>query len=96
MKPLANNNVSFWAGIGLLILFSLPYVGNLALIICAFFIPAGPVKTFARTILIISVVLIVAGVILVYAMGGSFEFYYEFPILNDNGVEAFRNILNIA
>ena len=98
MKPLTNNNISFLGGVGLLILFSLPYVGNLALIICAFFIPAGSVRTFARGCLIFVVVAIVVDVIIMLLTDNSFffEYYYEFPLLNNEGLEAFRNILNAA
>lgn len=97
MKPITNNNISFLAGVGLLILFCLPYVGNLALIICAFFIPAGSVRTFSRGVLIFSVVVIIIDVILTLALGGSFNFGdYTFPLIKDEGLEAFKNIFNVA
>lgn len=96
MKPLANNNISFWAGVGLLLLFSIPGIGELALIICAFLIPDGPVKTFARTIFIITLVLAVLLAVLVVVFGITLDFNYEFPILREDQFEVFRNIFNVA
>ena len=96
MKPLANNNISFWAGVGLLILFGIPGIGEIALIICAFLIPDGPVKTFARTIFIITIVLSLLLAVLVIVFGFTFDFNYEFPILREDQFEAFRNVFNVA
>ena len=96
MKPLANNNISFWAGAALLVLFCIPGIGELALIICAFFIPESPVKTFARTIFIITIVLSVLLAILVVVFGYTFNVDYEFPLLREDHLEAFRNVLNVA
>ena len=59
MKPISTNNLSAWGYVGLFILFSLPYVGNLALIICAFFVKDHAVKSFARALLILSLISIV-------------------------------------
>ena len=93
MKPLTHGNLSAFAYIGLFILFMLPYVGTPALIICAFLIPAGPVKSFARAMFWISVIIIVAAVIggIVLTNGG-----YEFPLLNNDGLEAFKSVINVA
>lgn len=96
MKPLTNNNISFWAGVGLLLLFSIPGIGELALIVCAFFIQPGPVKTFARTILIIMLALVVLVAVLTVVFGYTFDIDYEFPLLRDDQFEAFRNVLNVA
>ncbi|MBE6531918.1 MAG: hypothetical protein E7676_00225 [Ruminococcaceae bacterium] len=97
MKPTTSNNISFLGGLGLIVLFCLPYIGDLALIICAFFIPEGSVKKFARGFLIFCVVVIIIDVILTFVTGGSFNFeYYKFPLLQEEELEAFKNILNIA
>ena len=96
MKPLTYGNISTLGYIGLFILFMLPYVGAPALVICAFMIPAGPVRSFARAIFwltFIAVVVIAAAVVILYS-GGSLD--YEFPLLNNDGLEAFRGILNFA
>ena len=94
MKPLTHSNLSAFAYVGLFILFMLPYVGTPALIICAFLIPDGPVKKFARAMFWISLIIVLAAVIggIALSAGG----YYEFPLLNNDGLEAFNSVLNIA
>ena len=93
MKPLTHSNLSVFAYVGLFILFMLPYVGTPALIICAFFIPDGPVKKFARAMFWISLIIVLAAVIggIALTNGG-----YEFPLLNNDGIEAFNSVLNLA
>ena len=99
MKPLTYGNISTLGYIGLFILFMLPYVGAPALFICAFMTPAGPVRSFARAVFCLSIiaVVVIAVAVVVLAVlysGGSLD--YEFPLLNNDGLEAFRGILNIA
>ena len=96
MKPLMHNQISTLGYIGLFILFALPYVGTPALIICAFLIPDGPVKSFARAIFWFTIIAVVVLVVLVFALvminGGSLD--YEFPLLRNDGLEAFGRIFN--
>ena len=95
MKPLTNGNISTLGYIGLFILFMLPYVGTPALIICAFLIPAGPVKSFSRAVFWLSIIaVVVIAVIVILYTGGSLD--YEFPLLNNDGLEAFKSVINVA
>ncbi len=100
MKPSTIANASFWATIGLIILFSISdyYIGTIALLVCLIFLHNTYAGRVARIYMIVSLVLCVVLVILVLALGINWSdlLEYEFPILNDNGAEAFRNILNIA
>ena len=91
MKPLHTNSLSAWGYIGLFILFSLPYVGTPALIICAFFVKDTAARNFSRALLILTVavcallfVLILIGLLNV----GDLDLFYG----NNNVEEAFRGI----
>ena len=88
MKPVATNSLSAWGYIGLLILFSLPYVGTPALIIFAIF-GQGAAKSFARAILILSLGIIALAVVLVIAGLVSLG---DLGIFVDGGTELFNNI----
>ena len=99
MKPLNTANSSFWSTIALLILFNLPYVGTPALIICLLFCSsthAGKVdRIFLIVCLILGVILGVLSVILGFSIDSLFP-GYEFPLTQEEELEAFRSILNIA
>ena len=88
MKPLGHNNLSAWGYIGLFILFSLPYIGTPALIICAIFARDPAVKSFSRALIIlalIGVALVAASFILLFTLG-NFDFSF------DDGVQALGNL----
>lgn len=88
MKPISNNNLSAWGYVGLLILFSLPYVGTPALLICAIFVKDTAVRNFARALLILSligVIIIVVATVLGLLNIGDFGFEMD-------GTEVFRAI----
>ena len=95
MKPNTTNNLSAWGFIGLFILFSMPYIGTPALILFAIF-GQGSARSFARALLIISVIgyIIIFGMLLA-GFGGLEEFLPDFvpDLLPDQGdLEVFRNI----
>ncbi len=91
MKPISTNNLSAWGYVGLFILFSLPYVGNLALIICAFFVKDHAVKSFARALLILSLISIVF--LVVVALLGIVNLEdFNFDFGGDGGIEVFNSI----
>ncbi len=86
MKPLGHNNLSAWGYIGLFILFSLPYIGTPALLICAIFVKDSSVKNFARALLILAVIGWM--IILVIGFSGIIQVEdFNFPV--NGGVEAF-------
>ena len=90
MKPITTNNLSAWAYIGLFILFSLPYIGTPAVILCAIFARNEAVKGFARAILILAVI----GWVIIFAaaFSGGFDFNFSF---DEGGVEVFRYITSL-
>ena len=95
MKPNSTNNMSALGFVGLFILFSLPYIGTPALILFAIF-GQGPARSFARAILILSIIgyVILFGLLLV-GFGGLEEILPEFvpDLLPDQGdLDLFRNI----
>ena len=72
MKPVTTNSLSAWGYVGLLILFSLPYIGTPAMIICALFAPNPSAKSFARALIIlelIAVLIIVALLVVGVTLG---------------------------
>ena len=90
MKPINTNNLSFWGYIGLLILFHLPYVGDIFLFGFAIFGGKSKAGKFARIILIIQIVLgVILGIAGVF-LGGEIFNDFGFPV--DEGIEVFRNI----
>lgn len=84
MKPLHTNNLSALGYIGLFILFCMPYIGNIALLICAFLIKDTAVRNFSRAILILTVI----GWVIIFAASfvGGFDLG-EFDFFGGNGVE---------
>lgn len=59
MKPNLTNNLNTWGYVGLFILFCMPYVGTPALLICAIFVKDHATKSFARAILLLSLLSVV-------------------------------------
>ena len=95
MKPIGTNNLSAWGYIGLLILFSMPYIGTPACILFAIF-GQGAAKSFARALLIISVIFYALALALIFiGFGGLNEILPDLvpELIPDNSdVELFRNI----
>lgn len=89
MKPLITNSLSAWGYVGLFILFCLPYVGTPALIICALFVPNRDVKSFARAILILTL-LSVIGIVALMLFGLLSLDGLEFDV--QGGIEALSNV----
>ena len=94
MKPISIANLSVWGYIGCFILFNLPYVGTPALIICALFAKNPSLKSFARALLILSligiVLIVVIGLLGFINFGDIFEeFYFEFS--GDQGTALVNN-----
>ncbi len=96
MKPISTNNLSAWGYVGLFILFSLPYVGTPALLICALFVKDHAVKSFARALLILSLISLVF--VIVVALLGVInledfleDFYFNFG--GEGDVEVFNGII---
>ena len=84
MKPVATNNLSVLGLIGLILLFSIPDVGLIAMILFAIF-ARGVARTLARAFLILTII----GVIILAALAVYVEFNFPF---DDGGVEVFRYI----
>ena len=92
MKPISTNNMSAWGYIGLMILFSMPYVGTPALILFAIF-GQGEAKSFARAyviIAVISIVIIAVALVLGVISPSDFSEYLE-----GDSLEVLRNVQSI-
>lgn len=93
MKPIGTNNLTAWGYIGLLILFSLPYIGTPAMIILAIF-GQDEVRSFSRACLILSVgiiLLFVVAVVAVLLFGFMDLSEFEY-IIEEGGIELFRRL----
>ena len=90
MKPLAHNNASVFAYIGLFILLFIPVIGDIAILLCAIFAKDSGVKNFARAILILAVI----GYAIMY-FGGMLNFD-SFDIFPAGEVEAFLSSFRIG
>ncbi len=86
MKPVLTNNLNTWGYVGLFILFCMPYVGTPALIICALFVRDHAVKSFARAILLLSLLSVVF--LVVIALLGLINLG-DFNFDVDGGVQVF-------
>ena len=107
MKPLNNCALSVWKYILLFILFCLPYVGFVALIICAFCVKNPEVSNFAKAMFWLTVIAVVAIIVLyvvvvIYVMNYGYtesDPSFDFGNSINDGIEAFlgiKNALNIA
>ena len=99
MKPVTTNNLSAWGFVGLFILFSMPYIGTPALILCALFARDHSAKSFARAIILFEVIVIVLFFVLVFALallgdinlGEIFE-DFNFDFSGDEGTAFINNV----
>ena len=92
MKPIGTNNISVWGYIGLFLLFSMPYIGTPALIICAIFARNDSVRNFARALLLLTLIcLVLIIVLLVMGVFALSDFGFS-----DNGVELFNYVRGFA
>ena len=99
MKPITAVNASFWATIAFLILFNLPYIGTPALLISLIFFGSTHAGKVAKIFLLVCLLFGVVLGILSVVLGFSLDFLvpnYEFPLTQDEELEAFKNIFNIA
>lgn len=95
MKPITTNSLSAWGYIGLILLFNLPYIGFPALIICAFFIKNHAVRSFARAMIILELIIcVLAFVVILIGFGnlGDFLEDYYFNFSGDEGSAFISNI----
>lgn len=93
MKPLTTANASIFATIILLILFNLPYVGILAALICLIFFGSTHAGRIAKIIIVMNIIFAIAIFVLGFIEGLT---DFQFPLTQNEELEAFKNILNIA
>lgn len=93
MKPLTTANASVFATIALFILFNLPYVGVPALLICLLFFGSTHAGKVAKVVLVIYLLFALAIFVLGFIVGLT---DYQFPLTQNDELEAFLSILHVA